>query len=437
MVCTARISHKPDCARGSSRKHPPGRFASRPRSREWSHRSSAGTPQLEGTHRVHIACSRSLHRAPRVGLRFRAVLHPGPRHLVPHRGGDHHRHRAGRSLASSCMGRRLRPVGLRPRARLLGRPAGRTRGRDHPRRALRAGDIDEKEYRARLEVLRAKRVRSRPPARWAPRSNPSPNDSLSFGPNQARRRDFRCPGSTGLVAADPERSAAVRASLAVGLAVSAYGLSFGALAVASGLDIWQTQVLSLFMFSGGSQFAVIGVLASGGVAAGPAAITGAALLGVRNSLYSMRMAPIVGGPPTPRGWARRAARRPLDDRRVDRGLHRPADAARSEHRVLDDRGRHLRRLEPDNAAGLAAGQPDRRCPDVRPRCRRGRRLSRAALAPADLPAAGRGRRSSRRGRRPADPMVARRPAGADRGPRRRGRRPHELAGPQAGRQEPA
>ena len=105
--------------------------------------------------------------------------------------------------------------------------------------------------------------------------------------------------------ADPERSAAVRASLAVGLAVSAYGLSFGALAVASGLDIWQTQVLSLFMFSGGSQFAVIGVLATGGVAAGPAAIAGASLLGVRNALYSMRMAPIVGGPPTPAGWARR------------------------------------------------------------------------------------------------------------------------------------
>jgi predicted branched-subunit amino acid permease len=93
-----------------------------------------------------------------------------------------------------------------------------------------------------------------------------------------------------------ETSAAVRASLAVGLAVAAYGVSFGALAVASGLDVWQTCVLSLFMFSGGSQFALIGVLASGGVAAGPAAITGAALLGVRNSLYSMRMAPIIGGP---------------------------------------------------------------------------------------------------------------------------------------------
>jgi predicted branched-subunit amino acid permease len=98
-----------------------------------------------------------------------------------------------------------------------------------------------------------------------------------------------------------ETSAAVRASLAVGLAVAAYGVSFGALAVASGLDVWQTCVLSLFMFSGGSQFALIGVLASGGVAAAPAAITGAALLGVRNSLYSMRMAPIIGGP-----WWRKA-----------------------------------------------------------------------------------------------------------------------------------
>ena len=94
--------------------------------------------------------------------------------------------------------------------------------------------------------------------------------------------------------------AAVRAALGVGLAVSAYGLSFGALAVASGLDVWQTCVLSLLMFSGGSQFALIGVLASGGVAAGPAAIASATLLGIRNGLYSMRMSPVIGGP-----WWRR------------------------------------------------------------------------------------------------------------------------------------
>lgn len=100
---------------------------------------------------------------------------------------------------------------------------------------------------------------------------------------------------TGSARRDPEVGAALRASLAVGLAVSAYGVSFGALGVASGLDVWQTCVLSLFMFSGGSQFALIGVLASGGVAAGPAAIASAVLLGLRNSLYSMRMAPIIGG----------------------------------------------------------------------------------------------------------------------------------------------
>jgi predicted branched-subunit amino acid permease len=92
----------------------------------------------------------------------------------------------------------------------------------------------------------------------------------------------------------------VRAGLGVGLAVSAYGVSFGALAVAAGLDVWQTCALSLLMFTGGSQFALIGVLAGGGavptVAVGTAAITSAGLLGVRNALYSMRMAPIVGGP---------------------------------------------------------------------------------------------------------------------------------------------
>jgi len=98
----------------------------------------------------------------------------------------------------------------------------------------------------------------------------------------------------------------VRASLAVGLAVAAYGVSFGALAVASGLDVWQACVLSLLMFSGGSQFALVGVLASGGTAAGPAAIASAALLGMRNSLYSMRLGPIVGGP-----WWRRLLAAPL------------------------------------------------------------------------------------------------------------------------------
>lgn len=95
---------------------------------------------------------------------------------------------------------------------------------------------------------------------------------------------------------DAER-AAVRTGIAVGAATGAYGISFGALSVAAGLDIWQTVVLSAVMFTGGSQFALVGVLASGGLAAGPVAIASAVLLGSRNALYSIRMAPIVGGGP--------------------------------------------------------------------------------------------------------------------------------------------
>ncbi len=85
----------------------------------------------------------------------------------------------------------------------------------------------------------------------------------------------------------------VSMGLGVSLAVSMYGVSFGALSVASGLDVWQTQVLSLLMFSGGSQFAVIGLVAAG--ASGFSAIASAALLGVRNTLYAVTVAPTVGG----------------------------------------------------------------------------------------------------------------------------------------------
>ncbi|BDI23020.1 AzlC family ABC transporter permease [Herbiconiux sp. L3-i23] len=95
--------------------------------------------------------------------------------------------------------------------------------------------------------------------------------------------------------ADPAVRAATRAGIAVGVATAAYGISFGALSVAAGLDVWQTCVLSLLMFTGGSQFALVGVIASGGAAAGGSAIAGAALLGARNALYGIRTKPIVGG----------------------------------------------------------------------------------------------------------------------------------------------
>ncbi|RNE58573.1 branched-chain amino acid ABC transporter permease [Cryobacterium tepidiphilum] len=98
------------------------------------------------------------------------------------------------------------------------------------------------------------------------------------------------------------KAEAVRDSFAVGIATAAYGVSFGALAVASGLDVWQACALSLVMFSGGSQFALIGVLAGGGTAAWPAAVAGSTLLGARNGIYGIRTSPIVG-----RGWLKRIA----------------------------------------------------------------------------------------------------------------------------------
>lgn len=91
--------------------------------------------------------------------------------------------------------------------------------------------------------------------------------------------------------------------MGVALATSAYGISFGALAVAAGLDVWQTCVLSLVMFTGGSQFAFVGVIGAGGLAAAPAAIASAAMLGVRNVAYGLRMAPVVGGGALPRAAA--------------------------------------------------------------------------------------------------------------------------------------
>jgi len=78
-------------------------------------------------------------------------------------------------------------------------------------------------------------------------------------------------------------------SIGVGLAVGLYGTSFGALSVASGLSVWQTQVLSLFMFSGGSQFAIIGVLGASGPAGIVPAIISAWLLGIRNGFYALRL----------------------------------------------------------------------------------------------------------------------------------------------------
>jgi predicted branched-subunit amino acid permease len=79
--------------------------------------------------------------------------------------------------------------------------------------------------------------------------------------------------------------------LGVGIAVGAYGFAFGAASVSAGLSVLQTCLLSLLAFTGGTQFAVVGVVAGGGTLA--AALGSGLLLGSRNTLYAMRLAPLL------------------------------------------------------------------------------------------------------------------------------------------------
>jgi len=89
-----------------------------------------------------------------------------------------------------------------------------------------------------------------------------------------------------------DRRRIARDAIAIGVATGAYGLSYGAIAVASGLSVAQASFLSLFAFTGASQFALVGVVGAGGsvVAAGAAAL----LLGARNTLYAVRLADVLG-----------------------------------------------------------------------------------------------------------------------------------------------
>lgn len=80
-------------------------------------------------------------------------------------------------------------------------------------------------------------------------------------------------------------------SLSISLPVGAYGIAFGAASVAAGFSVLQSCLISLLTFSGASQFALVGVMGSGGSAL--SATAAAALLGTRNLLYGLQMAPVL------------------------------------------------------------------------------------------------------------------------------------------------
>ena len=95
----------------------------------------------------------------------------------------------------------------------------------------------------------------------------------------------------------PPRST-VRDSFSVSLAVGLYGIAFGVASSTAGFGLWQTCLFSLLAFTGASQFAAVGVVATGGTPL--AAIATAGLLGTRNALYGLQMSPRLGV----RGWRR-------------------------------------------------------------------------------------------------------------------------------------
>lgn len=86
-------------------------------------------------------------------------------------------------------------------------------------------------------------------------------------------------------------AAVVRDALGVGVAVGLSGFAFGVTSAGSGLSLLQTCVLSLFVFTGASQFALVGALAAGGNPFTAAA--GAFFLGTRNAFYGLRLSQLL------------------------------------------------------------------------------------------------------------------------------------------------
>ncbi|WP_424535840.1 AzlC family ABC transporter permease [Sphaerisporangium viridialbum] len=87
------------------------------------------------------------------------------------------------------------------------------------------------------------------------------------------------------------RASVIRDAAGIALTSGAYAVSCGAICTAAGLSVLQTLALSLLMFTGASQFAIAGVIGSGGNPLAGAAV--AVLLGSRNALYGLRLASLL------------------------------------------------------------------------------------------------------------------------------------------------
>ncbi|WP_449486628.1 AzlC family ABC transporter permease [Streptomyces avidinii] len=101
-------------------------------------------------------------------------------------------------------------------------------------------------------------------------------------------------------AAGKPRAAVVRDALGVGVAVGLSGFAFGVTAAGAGVSTLQACALSLLVFTGASQFALVGALAAGG---NPFTAAGAFFLGTRNAFYGLRLSQLLALPPRVRPFA--------------------------------------------------------------------------------------------------------------------------------------
>lgn len=102
------------------------------------------------------------------------------------------------------------------------------------------------------------------------------------------------PGGSAVRAEGKPDAAVVRDALGVGVAVGLSGFAFGVTSAGSGLSLLQTCALSLLVFTGASQFALVGALAAGG---NPCMAAAAAFfVSVRNSFYGLRLSQLLALP---------------------------------------------------------------------------------------------------------------------------------------------
>ena len=82
-------------------------------------------------------------------------------------------------------------------------------------------------------------------------------------------------------------------AVALGFAVFIFAISFGVLCVNAGGSVPKAMTMSLLVFTGASQFSAVSVIAAGGTAV--SAVVGALLLGSRNAIYGVAVAPWLPG----------------------------------------------------------------------------------------------------------------------------------------------